>query len=414
MPTEEKIASLIKGEKAARTSAMAATLLLLSKGIAGVFSGSIALLADAVHSFSDVAACVAVWFGLRLAKKKPTESFPYGFYKAETFASLLVSVVIVVSGVQILLESVKRLLAPSAVSFAILAMSVAGSSALLSYVLAQYKSRIGKQINSQALLSEGKHSMIDVYLSLTVLAGVLASSLGYWWIEPLAGLLIGIVVVRVGLGLGKDAALVLMDACLRPQYIQQIIAAARSVQGVRGVHNVKIRRSGPYIFGDLHLEVDERISVEKTHEISEEVEQKIKESIGEIDSITIHPEPGFRERLRAAIPVSEDNGLKSTPSHHLGEAPYFLLVDLDRGQIQSWRLTQNPGAELERKKGITAARFLIDNKTDALLTKEIGEGPFHLLRDNLVKIYKIPNGLDPSGVLQALRNKELDMIISPR
>ncbi|MBS7623260.1 cation diffusion facilitator family transporter [Candidatus Bathyarchaeota archaeon] len=350
MPAEEKARALTEGRRAAGASTIAAALLLVSKWIAGVLSGSIALLADALHSLSDVATGAAVWFGLRLSMKEPTESFPYGYYKAETLASLLVSLVIVLSGVQILLESVRRIIAPSPVSLTTLALLVAGSSSLLSYMLARYKSRVGKKINSQALMSEGKHSMVDVYLSLIVLAGILTSSLGILWIEPLAGLLIGAVVVRFGLGSGRDAALVLMDACLKPEHIQEITAAASSVQGVVGVHNVKIRRSGPYIFGDLHLELDEGTPFEKTHKISDEVEQRIKERIVEVDSITIHIEPRSRGELRVAIPVSEDYGLRSTPSHHFAEAPYFLMVDLDRKRFEVgvWQRTLEPSLSGEK------------------------------------------------------------------
>jgi cation diffusion facilitator family transporter len=164
MPAEEKAISLAEGERAARTSTIAAALLLASKWTAGTLSGSIALLADALHSLSDIVTGAAVWFGLRLSMKKPTESFPYGYYKAETLASLLVSLMIVLSGAQILVESVRRLLGPSPVSSTILALLAAGSSSLISYILAQYKSRVGKKINSQALMSEGKHSIIDSYL----------------------------------------------------------------------------------------------------------------------------------------------------------------------------------------------------------------------------------------------------------
>ncbi len=261
--TVDKVLFLKKGERTAKLSTLAAALLLLSKGLVGILSGSIALLADAVHSLSDVSACVAVWFGLRLAQKKPTEEFPYGYYKAETLASLTVSIIILISGAQILLESVKRLASPSSISFTVLALFVAGFSATFSYLIAQYKHKTGKEINSQALVSEGKHSMIDVYLSLTVFVGILFSHFGILWIEPLAGLLVGIVVAKVGIGLAKDPVLVLMDACLKSDRITQMKATAEAVRGVKGIHGVKMRRAGPYIFREMHVEVDESTPVEK-------------------------------------------------------------------------------------------------------------------------------------------------------
>ena len=408
----DKISFLKKGERAAELSTLAAILLLLSKGLVGILSGSIALLADAVHSLSDVFVCVAVWVGLRLAQKKPTEEFPYGYYKAETLASLGVSVAILISGVQIILESGKRFASPSPISFAVLALLVAGYSAAFSYLISQYKQKAGKAINSQALIGDGKHSMIDVYLSLTVFAGIVFSHFGTLWIEPLASLLIGIVLVKFGIGLAKDTGLILMDACLKPDHISQMKATAETVQGVKGVHGVRMRRSGPYVFGEMHVEVEEKASVEKAHQISEAIERKIKDTIKEIDSLIIHVEPAEAEAHRVAVPVSGDKGMESTFSHHLGGAPYFLFIDIDRGHIVNWFVSKNPGTELQRKRGLAAAKFLIEHKTDALLTKEIGEGPFHVLRDSSVKIYKILDSSDIKQILKALEKKELEPVIS--
>jgi len=412
--TVDKASFLKRGERTARVSTLAAVLLSLSKGFVGVLSGSIALLADAVHSLSDVFACVAVWFGLRLAQKKPTEEFPYGYYKAETLASLAVSIIILVSSVQILLESAKRFANPSSISFTILALLVTVFSAAFSYLIAQYKNKTGIEINSQALMGEGKHSMVDGYLSLTVFAGILFSQFGVLWIEPLAGILVGIFVAKVGFGLAKDSVLVLMDACLKSDRISQMKAIAENVRGVRKIHGLKVRRSGPYIFGEMHVEVDKRMPVDKAHEISTEIERKIKGRVKEIDSLTMHMEPVEIEAYRVAIPVDEDRGVESGLNPHLGRAPYLLFIDVDRGQIKNWFVEKNPGIELEKGRGIVAAKFLIEHKVDVLLTKEIGEGPFHVLRDSYVKTYKMPHDLDIRRIIEALQRKNLEEITSPK
>ncbi len=256
--------------------------------------------------------------------------------------------------------------------------------------------------------------MVDVYLSLTVFVGILFSQFGILWVEPLAGLIIGIVIAKVGIGLTKDTVLVLMDACLKPNLISQMKATAEAVQGIEGVHSVKMRRSGPYIFGEMHVEVKERMPVEKAHEISHEIERRIKGGIKQIDSVTIHTEPAEMERYRVAVPVDEDRGMDSTINPHLGGAPYFLFIDLDRGQIKNLHVGKNLGADLERRRGIAAAKFLIEHKADVLLTKEIGEGPFHVVRDSYLKTYRIHGRLDIRGVLGALQRNELEAITSPK
>ena len=404
----DKFSSLKKGETTAKLSTIAVALLGVLKGFIGFLSGSMALLADAVHSLSDVFALLAVWLGLRLAQKKPTEKFPYGYYKAETLASLAVAVVILASGIEILWESIKKFSSPSTISFPFLALSVAIFSMMFSYLLSRYKGKTGREINSRALIGESKHSMVDVYLSLAVFSGILFSHLGVLWVEPLAGLVIGIAIVKLSVGLAKDTVLVLMDACLRPDRIDQIKTIAKGVSGVKGVHDVKIRRSGPFVFGEMHVEVEEEMAVERAHAISDEIERKIKDGIKEIDSLTIHVEPAEIEAYRVAVPIDNDAGLESKINPHLGKAPYFLFIDIDNGKVEKWFASQNPGVGLEKKRGITSAHFLIEHKVNVLLAKELGEGPFHVLKDNFVKIYRISDNIDLRQTLDAFQRKELE------
>ena len=197
---------------------------------------------------------------------------------------------------------------------------------------------------------------------------------------------------------------------MKPEYLAQVKAVTETVRGVIGVHEIKMRRSGPYVFGEMHIEVDEEMPVDKLHAISEEIERKVKEKVKEIDSLTIHAEPARAEAHRIAIPVGEDRGIESALNPHLGRAPYLLFIDLNRGRIERWFVRGNPGAELEKAKGITTAKFLIENGADVLLTKEVGEGPFHVLRDNFVKIYKTPENPSVRQVLEDYEKEELEPI----
>jgi cation diffusion facilitator family transporter len=406
----DKFSSLQRGVKVAKLSALVMALLGLAKGIVGLLSGSVALLADAVHSLSDVFASLAVWFGLKFAQKKPTERFPYGYYKAETLASLMISLIILFSGVEIMREALLKFWNPMTISFPFIVLPIPAISAASSYLLSKYKERTGKEINSQALVGEGKHSMVDVYSSIIVLVGVIFSYLGFAWVEAFAGLVISLLVVKLGLWLAKDTVLVLMDACLDPNRVSKMKEVAKTVPGVKGIHAVKIRRSGPYIFGEMHVDVQEKITVEKAHEISEEIERRVKESIKEIDSLITHMEPAEIEKFRVAIPVDENKGLESTLNPHLGAAPYFLLVDVDRGQVVNWFVEENPGVKLERKRGIAAADFLVKHRVDVLVTGGLGEGPFHVLKDGFVKVYKMPDGMRIQEILGALQQKALQSI----
>jgi len=371
------------------------------------------LLADSIHSFADIFSSIAVWAGLKLVQKKPTERFPYGYYKAETLALLIVAVTIVVSGVLILKEAVDKLFEPSIVLFPSAVLTAAALSGLASYVLGRYKKNVGNLIGSQSLVSEGQHSMVDVYTSLVVFAGVLFASLGYSMAEVLAGLAIGLYVTKVGLWFGKDAVLVLMDACLSPQKAREMKEIAEGVRGVRGVHDLRLHKSGPVSFGEMHIEVEEALPLEKAHEISDKIEGKIRERFKDIESITIHVEPAQKQKIKVGIPVVEDKGLKSKTSAHFGNVPFFAFIELENNQTKYVYVKVNSAARIARKKGISAAQFLVDEKVDVVLAGGMGEGPFHLLRDNLVQVYILQKGVEVREAIQLLGNNKLEKMTVP-
>ena len=217
-------------------------------------SGSVALLADSVHSFADIFSSATVWVGMKLIQKKPSERFPYGYYRAETFALLIVSLTIVASGVLILKEAIDKLSEPSGILFPSLVLIVAALSGLVSLFLGRYKRNVGSAIGSQSLVGEGQHSIVDVYASLLVFIGVFFSSLGFPVAEVLAGLTIGVYVIKVGVWFGKDAILALMDISLSPDRVTEIRQLLESVQGVAGVHEIRFRKSGPVAFGEMHVD----------------------------------------------------------------------------------------------------------------------------------------------------------------
>jgi cation diffusion facilitator family transporter len=388
----EKRVPLKKGEEAARRSTIVLIALAVLRGAVSFASGSIALLAGTIDSFTDVFSSIAVWVGLNVAKKKPTERFPYGYYKAETFALLVVSLIFILSSILIIIESFQKLFVAYFITSPDLALVVAALSAVIYYILAKYKTRIGRQIGSQALISEGLNSRIDVYTSLLVFAGVFLNTVGYPAGEALIGLLIGVYVLMRGLLFGKDAALVLMDVSPSPERVKEMRDIAESVPGVQGTHNIKLRKSGPVFFAEMHVELREGLSLERAHAISEEIERRIKERFSDLESVTVHVGLAHKNTLRIAVPIVEDEGLDSLTSQHFGSAPVFAFVDVQKNQVIGFYVKENEGAKLSQKKGMRAANLLIGENIDALIAGGVGEGPFHTLGDSMVLIYRLPTG----------------------
>lgn len=384
---ENEFIRLKKGEKAAKYSAIANLSLAIIKGIVGVFSGSIALLADSVHSFSDIFASLAVYIGLKLSRRKPDEKFPYGYYKFETLASLIISVIIILSGFEIIIESINGILAPKTIGIPLFAISVSILSVIISFFLAKYKDKVGTEIGSRALINDGQHSFVDVFSSLIVFAGILGAYIGYPIFQGVAGLAVALLIIYIGLKFGKEAVLVLLDANLDPKTVEKIKSIATNFEGVEGVHDIKVRRSGPYVFAELHLETRKRLSIQKADEISKNLEKRIMNEINDLDSLTIKIEPGKKIIMRVAVPVDKDEGLKSDISKHFGKAPYFLIVDLDKEEIKNFQLKINPATTYERKRGLKTVEFLRNEDVDVLLFNgEVKEGPSYALSDELINI----------------------------
>jgi cation diffusion facilitator family transporter len=377
---------LRRGQVAAKYSSIVQLGLAISKGLVGFFTGSIALIADAFHSFSDIFISLAVYMGLKLSQRKPTEKFPYGYYKVETFISLIISAIIIFSGIEIIQESIDGIMNPTAVRLPLFALAIAAISAFVSLLISRYKERIGIEIGSQALISDGRQSFIDVFTSIIVFIGIFSSYLGYPIFQGVAGFIVSLFVIYIGIKLGKDAVLVLLDVSLDDKTVNEIKSTALSVEDVKNIHNLKVRRSGPFVFAELHLETKRGLSVKKASEITENVKKAVKDRIKNLDSLTVQIEPFKKKKLRVAVPIEDKNGLQSEISEHFARAPYILIVDVVNGEITDIVIKDNPGTKLEKKKGIKTAEFLGKEQVDVLIGSEVGEGPTYVLSDKLIDV----------------------------
>jgi len=377
------------GEKAAKIGILAVSIIGSIKGVVGLYVGSLSLLAQSIDSVTDLFSMIAVYIGIRLSRKPPSKRFPYGYYRFETLASLIIAVLIFLTGSEILRESILRLLNPQPITAPLYALIVAASSTPILYVLSKHTKKVGEEINSKALIGQAADFRADIYSSSLVLVGVFSSVFGYPFVEGIVGSVISVFVLKVGATLAWQGLLVLMDAVENPETIIEIKKIVEEVRGVREASRIRIRRSGPFCMGELTIGVDQRLSVEQAHRVSEDVERRVKEEIPVVESLIIHIEPQAEKRLRLAIPILDDKGLSSPVTPHFGEAPYFLFIDVENGIVERWFTRRNKALGLEKRRGVTLSELIIEEEATTLLTAEIGEGPFHILRDSFVEIYEL-------------------------
>ena len=378
---------LDRDKKAALVSIVVTAFLVVIKYTIGILSGSIALIADAVHSFTDVISSIGVFIGLKISSRKPTETFPYGFYKAENIVSLFLALAIFYAGYEIVLTAVEKFEA-GALTNVPAAISVALASLVLTLLLSSYKLKVGREMNSPSIIADGKHTRADVYASAVVLLGIVGNYLGFYSLDQIAGIVIAVFIFKSGYEILKDSIKVLLDASIDYESLHRIREIASEVRGVRKIHSLKARSSGKFIFVELEIETNLR-DLERAHQLSDKIEEKIKSERKDVDKVIIHIEPEEKEFIRYAVPCTENNGMQSKVSMHFGGAEYFCIFDIKTEErvLTDMRFIKNPFIALEKRKGLKAAELLVASNIDKLVTKEsiAKKSPFYVLEDAYVE-----------------------------
>ena len=373
------------GERLALASVSVNILVTGLKYFLGAFSGSLALLADAVHSTADVVSSASIWAGIRLSRRK-TKRFPYGLYKVENLVALITSVLIFLAGYEIVVsvlwagEQVRAERLPYAI-WGVIAVG------LILLGFSRYELRRAKKLNSPSLEADAQHLTTDLFSSCIILAGLTGT---YFQIklplDKVAALVIVALIVRVGWKIAVDAIRVLLDASLdfkTLNYIREIILETPQVSEIKALTG---RNSGRFKFieADLALKVRE---LPKAHFLVNRIESHIKSRVPNVDHILIHYEPMQRETQVIALPVAED---RMHLSEHFGEAPYFLLLTLKRADgtllKESW--LSNPFQTEEKGKGIKVSEWLVSLGIDEIITPKNFDhkGPYYVFSDNGVEM----------------------------
>jgi cation diffusion facilitator family transporter len=283
---------LAKGGAVAERSFVILVLVGVIEVFVGVFSLSLALVADGVQSFADAVVSLIVWVGLHLSGKAPDGKFHFGYYRVENFSSIIAAFVLTISGGMILYESYQGLLHPREIVNAELAMATALVATVIAGGILFFKARSARKYNSLALKADAFNSTKDVLTSVTAFAGIaLSKYLNVKATDSVAGIIIALFVFTVAYSVIKESSLVLMDACQCSDIISDIERIAKSVKHVKGVHDIRMRKLGPYLVGDMHIVVDGDMSVREADQIATQVEEEVKKEFDEVTEIKVRIEP---------------------------------------------------------------------------------------------------------------------------
>jgi cation diffusion facilitator family transporter len=265
--------------------------------VVGVLAKSQGLIADGVHSLSDLVADFVVLFAGHHARKDADQDHPYGHQRFETAASLALGVLLLAVGMGMLWSAFRKLEAPETVpQVHVIALWVAGGALVAKELLFRYMLTVAKRVKSSLLVANAWHARSDAASSLVVGLGIVGNLMGYPILDPIAALIVGFMVGKMGWGFGWDALHDLMDRSVDEAEVQAIRATLADTPGVAGVHDVRTRKMGDMIVVDAHIEVDAAITVEAGHNIAVEARQRVLQRHRVLNLMT-HVDPAHRPDL---------------------------------------------------------------------------------------------------------------------
>ncbi|HEX2912586.1 MAG TPA: cation diffusion facilitator family transporter [Chloroflexia bacterium] len=279
-----------------------------------LFSGSVALLADTIHNFSDALTAVPLWIAFSLSRRPANRRYTYGYGRIEDVAGVVIVGMIFFSAIVAGYESYQKIINPQPLNNIpwVIAASIVGF--LGNEAVAIFRMRVGEQIGSAALVADGQHARVDGITSLAVLFGALGVLLGY----PLADPIIGLVITVAILFIVKDTALTmwrrLMDA-VEPELVDKIEKTAGKVPGVLGVNGIRVRWMGHKLLAELQIQVDGQNTTFESHQLAEEVRHKLFHTLPRLSAISVHVDPYENEGEIYHELTSHHSQMKSPPAN---------------------------------------------------------------------------------------------------
>jgi len=266
--------------------------LAIIKTVGGIFGQSQALLADGIHSLSDLASDAMVLIAAKHAGEDADEDHPYGHGRYETLATVALGILLMGVAVGIAYDAVLRLEHPEDIAIpASYTLIIAAISILCNEGLYHTTRAVAMKIRSPLLEANAWHHRSDAVSSIVVLIGVGATYVGYPLLDAIAAILVALMIGKIGLDLSRQSVQELVDTALEPEMVQEIKNTILDIDDVRELHLLRSRRMGHNALVDVHIQVSPKLSVSEGHHISVSVEKALIDKFDEVNDVTVHIDP---------------------------------------------------------------------------------------------------------------------------
>jgi cation diffusion facilitator family transporter len=287
---DEALEASESGIRCIKVSLAALAVTALIQVVIVAISGSVALLADTIHNFSDALTAIPLWIAFAIGRRPATKRYSYGFERSEDLAGIFIVLVIAASAGLAVFEAIRRVMHPQPIENLgwVMVASIVGF--LGNEAVAVYRIRVGRRIGSAALVADGMHARTDGLTSLGVLAGAIGVAFGFDRADPIAGLAIGVAILFVLLHAARSVFRRLLDGT-EESTVVLLEEVAASVEGVEHVTSAKARWTGHALNAEIEIQVDPGLTVEQGHDIAEAVEHELLHTVQRLRGVTVHVDP---------------------------------------------------------------------------------------------------------------------------
>ncbi|MBG9565228.1 cation diffusion facilitator family transporter [Brevibacillus agri] len=280
---------LKQGERGAWVSIIAYIFCSALKIGVAVLTGSAALMADGLNNSTDVVASIAVLIGLRIARKPPDRDHPYGHFRAETISALVASLIMLFVGLEVITGAIPTLFDTNHTAPDLLAGWTALATAVIMLGVYRYNHQLAVKTNSQALLAAAADNRSDAFVSIGTFVGVAGAQFQLHWLDPLAALVVGVIILKTAWDIFREATHRLTDGFDEGQ-LEELKETIFSISGVKAISDIKARYHGSSVLVDVVIHVDPQLNVVESHTITENIEERMKR-VHKINTVHIHIEP---------------------------------------------------------------------------------------------------------------------------
>lgn len=278
------------GIRATKVSLVALGFTALLQAIIVIFSGSVALLSDTLHNLADALTAIPLWIAFAVGRRRPTRGYTYGFGRFEDVAGLLIVVAIGASAALIIWESIGRLIEPRLIDHIPWVIAAGLVGAIGNEFVARYRVKVGREIGSEALISDGQHARSDALTSLAVVVAGTGAAFGAAWVDPVAGIVVAAAMLWLLVRTGRRMSRRLLDG-VEPAIVDDVEEVVRGIEGVRDTTDLRVRWHGHQLSVAVSICVDAELTVLEGHDVAHEVEHALHHRFTFPVQAIVHVEP---------------------------------------------------------------------------------------------------------------------------